>query len=164
MASGNTLLIFTPLHNEPPATNFANLTNRNGHPLLNFGATTQVAAIFRAVMPSQYVGGGVTVFLHWCAGTATSGTIGWDVAFERIGDGVQDLDAADSFATAQAVTDTTVPASSGLVDVTSCSFTHGAQMDDVAAGDFFRLRVRRNAPADSASGFAQLAAVEIRET
>ena len=40
MASGDTLLVFTPLHNEPPASNFATLDLRNLHPVLDFDPTT----------------------------------------------------------------------------------------------------------------------------
>ena len=40
MASGDTLTIFTPLHNEPPSSNPATLDIRNQHPVLDFDATT----------------------------------------------------------------------------------------------------------------------------
>ena len=72
MASGDTLLIFTPLSNEPPSVNPATLDTRNAHPVLDFDAVVPEAAVFSAVMPRHYAGGGVTVYLHWAMTTATS--------------------------------------------------------------------------------------------
>lgn len=163
MATGNTLLVFRPTDNEPPATNYATLDLRNVHPTLDFDTTTQESAIFTGVLPRNYAGGGITVYLHWAAATATTGTIGWDVAFERIGDGSQDLD-ADSFATAAVVTAATVPGTSGLVDITNVAITNGANIDSIAVGELFRLRIRRNVATDTAAGDAELLAVELKET
>ena len=86
MASGDTLLIFTPLHNEPPSSDPATLDLRNQHPVLDFDAATNESAIFSAVMPRSYAGGGLTVYIHYAMSSATSGDIDWDVAFERIGE------------------------------------------------------------------------------
>lgn len=163
MASGDTLLIFTPLHNEPPATAFATLDTRNQHPTLDFDAAANEDAIFSGVMPQHYAGGGVTVFLHYAMTSAVALTIDWDVAFERIGDDVLDID-GDSFAAVNSVDNTTVLGTSGLVDVVSVAFTDGADMDSVAVGEAFRLLVRRDAVADDAVGDAELVRVEIRET
>jgi hypothetical protein len=95
--------------------------------------------------------------------TAEALTIDWDAQFERIGDQQQDLD-ADGFAAVQSVDNTTVPGTSGLVDIVSIAFTDGAQMDSVAVGESFRLKVTRDAVSDDATGDAELVKVEIRET
>ena len=80
MASGDTLLIFTPLHNEPPATNPATLDTRNQHPVLDFDATTNEDAVFSAVMPRSYAATtGLTVYIHYAMSSATSGDVDWDV-------------------------------------------------------------------------------------
>lgn len=163
MASGETLLVLTPLSNEPPATNYATLNTRNAHPVLEFDTTTQEAAIFTAILPRNYAGGGITVYLHWMAASAITGTIGWDVAFERMSDATTDLD-ADSFATAQTVTAATVPGTTGVVEVTNVAVSNGANMDSIAVGESFRLRIRRDVANDSAAGDAQLLAVEMKET
>lgn len=163
MASGNTLLVFTPQCNEPPASNFATLDTRNQHPVLDFHPTTDESAVFSGVMPQHYAGGGVTVYLHYAMTSATSGDVDWDVAFERIGDQQQDID-SDSFATVNSVNNTTVPGTAGLVDIVSIPFTDGADMDSVAAGEGFRLKVTRDASSDTAAGDAELLFVEIRET
>lgn len=163
MATGDTLLVFTALANEPPASNFATLDLRNYHPVLDFDASTNESAVFSAVMPRHYGGGGVTVYLHYAMTSAVADTVDWDVAFERIGDQQLDID-ADSFADVNSVDNTTVPDTSGKVDVVSVAFTDGADMDSVAVGEGFRLKVTRDAASDDASGDAELLFVEIKET
>lgn len=164
MASGDTLLIFHPTSHEPPVSNFATLDARNYHPVLDFDDTTNESAVFSSVMPRNYAGTtGVTVYLHYAMLTATSGDIDWDVSFERIGDQQQDID-SDGFAAVQSVDNTTVPGTSGNVDIVSIAFTDGAQMDSIAVGESFRMKVTRDAASDTATGDANLVAIEIKET
>lgn len=164
MASGDTLAIFTPLHNEPPSSNYATLDTRNGHTVLDFDAATQETAIFKGVMPRNYGGGGITVYVHAALTSATSGTLGWDVTFERVSDSQQDID-SDGFATAQTVTAATVPGTSGHVSILNVAITAGATgTDSIAAGEGYRLRIRRDVANDTATGDAELWAVEVKET
>ncbi len=163
MASGDTLLEFLPFHNEPPSSTPALLDTRNLHTVLDFDASTNWSAVFTGVMPRNYASGGITVYIHYAMSTATSGDIDWDAAVERIGDQQQDLD-SDGFAAVQSVDNTTVPGTSGLVDIVSIAFTDGAQMDSVAVGESFRLKVTRDAASDTATGDAELVAIEIKET
>lgn len=163
MASGDTLAVFTALDAEFPASNYATLDTRNNHAVLDFDTTTGETAYFTGIMPRNYGGGGVTVYLHWAATSATSGTIGWLIAFERMGDGGTDID-ADSFASDQTVTAETVDGTSGIMDVSNVAVTNGANMDSVVAGDTFRLRVTRDVAGDSATGDAELISIEIKET
>ena len=163
MAAGNTLVVFTPLHNEPPSSNAMTFDTRNSHPVLDADATTNESAVFSSVMPRHYAGGGVTVYLHYAMSSAEADTVDWDVAFERIGDQQQDID-ADGFAAVNSVDNTTVPGTSGLVDIVSVAFTDGADMDSVAVGEGFRLKVTRDAASDDAAGDAELLFVELRET
>jgi hypothetical protein len=164
MASGNTLLVFTALANEPPATAYATLDLRNNHPVLNFDATTNESAVFRGVLPRHYGGGGITVYLHVAFASATTNEARFDVSFERIGDAQQNID-SDGFASAQSV-DVTAPATSGNVKIANIAFTNGAQIDSIAAGEMFRLKVTRDASNvnDDATGDAQLIAIELKET
>jgi hypothetical protein len=137
---------------------------RNLHPVLDADATTNESAVFSSVMPQHYAGTtGVTCYIHYSMSTATANTVDWDIAFERIGDQQLDID-ADSFAAANSVDNTTVPGTSGLVDVVSIAFTDGADMDSVAKGELFRLKITRDASSDDATGDAELHAIEIRET
>jgi hypothetical protein len=163
MASGDTLLIFRPQDNEPPASNFATLDTRNVHPVLDFDDTTNESAVFSAVMPESYAGGGVTVYLHYTMTSAEADTVDLDVSFELIGDQDLDID-GDSFAAVNSVDDTTVPGTTGLVDIVSVAFADGADMDSVTAGDGFRIKVTRDAASDDATGDLELLFVEIRET
>jgi hypothetical protein len=164
MASGDTLVIFRPQDNEPPAANYATLDLRNQHPVLDFDDSTNESGVFSAVMPQNYAGTtGVTVYIHYAMSSAVANDIDWDAAFERIGDQQLDID-GDSFAAVNSVDNTTVPGTTGLVDIVSIAFTDGVDMDSVAAGEGFRLKITRDAVSDTAAGDAELRFVEIRET
>jgi len=163
MASGDTLAIFSPRSNEPPTSNYATLDTRNTQMVLDFDTTTQETAIWSGVMPYNYAGGNLTVYVHSSMTSATSGTVGWDVTFERIGSGSQDTD-SDGFATAQTITAATVPATSGNVFIQSVTATAGSTgTDSIAAGEKFRLRLRRDVANDTAAGDAEVHAVVVRE-
>lgn len=164
MASGDTLLIFTPFHGEPPTSNFATIDERNQHPVLDFDGGTNESTVFSAVMPRSYSGTtGVTVYIHYSMSTETSNDIDWDVAFERIGDQQLDVD-SDSFAAVNSVDNTTVPGTTGFVDIVNVTFTDGADMDSVAVGELFRIKITRDAASDTSTGDAELHAVEIKDT
>lgn len=164
MASGDTLCVFVPTDNEPPTAAYATIDTRNAHPCLDFDAAGTEVAVFTAVLPRNYAGGGVTVSLRWSASSATSGNVVWNGYVERIDDESLDID-ADSFAAAQIAT-AAAPGTSGQVQYTDIAFTHGAQMDSLAVGELFRLSVQRNgvSGSDTMTGDAELLGVEIRET
>lgn len=163
MSSGDTLLIFHPHNNEPPNASYATFDTRNSHPVLDFDDSANEDAVFTGILPRSYSGNGITVYIHYAMSSATAGDVDWDVAFERIGDQQQDID-ADGFAAAQSVDNTTVPGTSGLVDIVSIDFTHGAQIDSIAVGESFRIKVTRDAVSDTAVGDAELVMVELKET
>lgn len=163
MASGDSLLIFTPQQNEPPTTNYATLDTRNSHPVLDFDTTTGESAVFKGIVPRNYAGGGITVYVHASLTSATSGTLGWLVAFERVSDSQQDID-ADGFAGNQTITAATVPGTSGNVSILNVAVTNGANMDSIAVGEGFRLKITRDVANDTAAGDAELWAVELKET
>lgn len=167
MASGDTLAIFTPQANVPPSADYATFDTRNGHLVLDFDASADESAIFLGVLPRNYAGGGITVRLFWSGTSATSGSVRWDAAIERLNDEGQDTD-SDSFAAAQSAT-ATAPSTSGQLQYTDIAFTDGAQMDSLAAGEAFRLKITRDADAsgggtDDMTGDAELHRIEIRET
>lgn len=165
MASGNTLGVWATLSNEPPASNFATLDTRNSHVVLDFDATTDEEAVFRGVMPQNYAGGGITLKIHFMATSATSGNAVWQAAFEALAS--QDAD-SDGFASFQGSGQVAVNGTSGVESIATITFTDGAQMDSVAAGGEFRLKIRRDADntsaTDDATGDLELTLVEMRET
>lgn len=163
MASGDTLLILTPHSFVLPSSNPAAYSSRNGHPCLAYDDTTNEDAIASELMPQHYGGGGLTIYIHYSMASATSGDVDWDIALERIGDQQLDID-ADSFAAVNSVDNTTVPGTSGYVDIVSITFTDGADMDSIAVGEAFRLKLTRDAASDTATGDAEVHRVEIRET
>lgn len=162
MASGDTLLIFTPQCNEFGAANFARLDTRNLHPVLDFALNE--LGLFSDVMPRHYGGGGVAIYLHYAMTSAVANDIKLETYFERIGDQQQDID-SDGFAAAQNTGDITVPGTSGNVDIITSTHTNGAQMDSIAVGEGFRLQVKRVAVAGTdAMGDLELLFIEIKET
>jgi hypothetical protein len=162
VASGDTLCAFTPANAELPASNYAQWDTRNNHLVLAFDTTTAETAYFPGTLPRSYAGGGLTVYVESAAASATTGTIGWLVAFERI-TATQDLD-SDSFASDQTITAATVSGTAGITTKSSVAVSSGANMDSLAAGESFRLRVTRDVANDTAAGDAHLVSVEIKET
>jgi len=159
--AGKFVLCFGALSNEPPATNYATMDLRNNHPVLDFDTSTQEAAIFSGEIPERYDNSsGFTVSVFAALTSATSGTLGWDVAFENLAS--QDLD-ADGFATAKTITATTVPGTSGQLLKLSVTFAH-SEIDGLTAGDPFRIRIRRDVANDNAAGDAELYKVIVRQT
>ncbi len=165
MASGDTLCVLVPLANEPPAANAATFDTRNSHPVLDFDQATNESAVFTSKLPRRYAGGGVTVYLLWAATSDTNAAhvCHWDAAFERMVQADLDLD-GDSFAAVQSDNTGNPSATSGVMTLATIIFTDGAQMDSVAAGESFRLKVTRDAASDDMTGDAELITVEIKET
>lgn len=167
MASGDTLAVFTALHNQPPTSNFATLDTRNNHPVLDFDAAADEEAMFGGFLPNNYAGGGLTVTLVWSASSATSGNTVWQVDIERHSDDDVDLD-ADSFGGLNGGGQDLAPSGSGEVSYDDVTFTDGADMDSLAANEAFRLKVRRDADSTSATddmaGDAELRKAIVKET
>lgn len=166
MAAGDTLILFTPESHVPPAAGtLMTFGVRNGHLVLEASAAAADCAVFAGIIPHNYIGTtGITALLTWAAKTAAVGTIGWDVTFERNSGASGDDITADHWQTAQPIPAVTVPAASGLLAQGSVACAAGAAgTASVAAGDAFRVRIRR-LNTDTAAGFAQLLAVELRET
>lgn len=167
MASGDTMVIFRPNDNEPPASAFMTLDTRNSVPVLDADDTTDESAVFGAVLPSNYAGGGLTVTIVWMATSATTGGVSWDASFEAHPDDAFDID-ADGFASANNSGSATTASATGEQQYTSITFTDGADMDSVAAGESFRLKITRDAngttATDDMSGDAELLRVIVKET
>lgn len=152
---------FFPLGNEPPASNYATLDTRNSHPVLDFDDTTAEAAVFSSIMSTDWTGGDLTAQLAYSMTSTSTGTVGWTLEFERIGDSQLDID-SDSFGDATTITAVDIPATSGHVDVVSAT-VQSTDMDSIAAGEMYRVRVKRNVSADNATGDAEFHWLTLKE-
>jgi hypothetical protein len=147
-ATSKPFLVFTAAHNNPPASNPATPDTRNAHPVLDFDGSTDEEAVFPGVLPTGYAGGGLTCEVFVSFTSATSGSVRFQAAIERVNASGLDVD-ADSFEAFQSAGGT-APGTSGHVIVVTIAFTAGSQMDSLAAGEMFRLKIRRDA--DGTSG------------
>lgn len=153
-----------PQQSIPPASNYSTPDFRNFHPVLDYDKATQEGTYFEDVLPRAYAGGGVTCRIAFSATTVTTGDVVWGISWERHASAGDDLD-ADSFAAERTVT-ATVNGTSGKLTYAEIAFTDGAQMDSVAAGEHFRLRLQRVAAdgADTADNDGEFWSCEVRET
>lgn len=156
-----TLMRWSAVDDQPPASNYASFFSRNAIGVLDFDASTAESAVFVGIIPEGAdFTTGITVRIIWMATSATSGNVIWTSAFEV---GTTDLD-SDSFATGKDSSADAANGTSGIVTVTSINHS-GSEIDGVAAGNFFRLKITRKAAdsSDTMSGDAELLAVEIQQ-
>ena len=151
--------IFTPMTSQPPASNFATLDTRNSIAVLDFDASTDESIFWVGIMPeAASLASGLVVRIHWTATSATSGTCRWGAQIERMNTDI-DSDSFDTAATAAG----TANGTSGVITVTEITLTN---IDSVAAGEAFRLKVYRDADGtsgtDDMTGDAELVCVELR--
>lgn len=142
------LLETSPTANESTSSNFATLGQRNLHPVAEFDGSTDEEYVITLVMPSAYLGGGIIIETWWCFTSATSGSLRVQTAIERMDTSSLDID-ADSFASFNSAGGS-APATSGQIIKVSTTHASGAEMDSLAAGELFRLKIRRDA--DGTSG------------
>lgn len=165
MASGNTLVTWGAVDAISATATFDTRAMATGAvPVLDFDPGADEYAIFGAVMPRHYAGGGLTVTIGWMATSATAGAVLWELALKSVTDDVDNL-GSKAAAAANTATPTTATAS-GEVDYATITFTDGADMDSVAAGEYFQAVLTRNADdgTDTMTGDAELVFIEIRET
>jgi hypothetical protein len=160
---GQTLGFFNMADNVAPATSFATWDTRNNRLVLVFTDSADLDAVFPGWLSRGYSGNGITLTLVTSA-VATSNNIVWEACWERIDAGGLDTD-SDSFATCKSAT-AAVNATSGVTTYTTIAFTNGAEIDNLAAGEAYRLKIRRVGTngSDNATGNAELHRVEVRET
>jgi hypothetical protein len=172
MASGNSLLHFTPQHGIPPTTLYAQhdvivgaSTPAEAIPVIAYDSSATEHMDFRGKMPAHYGGGGVTLII--CSGAATTtGGVRWEAAFRAFEDDTEDLDTTAHTYDYNGVTVSTLASVQGEVTYDNITFTDGADMDSVGAGDEFILRIKRthDDAGDTAAADAFLYGVSIAET
>ena len=158
-----TRAVFTPYSAEFPASNFPQLMLVNRRPVLAFDAATQETAYFTGIAPAGLTGT-LTAVITYMMASATSGNVEFEVAVEAVSDAdATDLDAGDSFATVNASGAVAVPGTAGYIDQVSVTLTNN---DSLAAADYFRLSVSRDADDgtnDTATGDCYVLGVELRD-
>ena len=159
MASGSIVGIIGDI--VQPGANYATFDTRTGGstpsenvPVYDFDDTT-IEYIDVYCRLNGYAGGGLTITWDWSATSATSGDVVWSAAIRRIQDDAEDVDTSQTYDYNDA-TDTAASAS-GENSRVSVTFTNGADMDSLADGEAFILRIRRNASngSDTMSGDAE---------
>lgn len=171
MASGDVLFILTPNSSSPTATVPAQLdiivgtsTPVDWFPVLAFDTTTVEYADWHGlVMPGHYGGGGLTCSIRSSAG-ATTGTLQWALALRRIADDAEDLDTTAHTYDYNVINIATLASAIGELTYDSITFTSGVDMDSVAAGESFSLRLRRDTGSDTLATDAFLHSIYITET
>lgn len=137
-------------------------TDDEKYNVVKFSNSVSDSIIFQGIMSYDYDEAGVIVDIYYAMFSATaSSTVIWDGYFERIGgDDTKNIHGASSFASAVSVT-STVPATAGLVKLTSITFTY-SDMDEIEPGDPFRFKIERDGSGDSSSGNAEFFMMNIR--
>jgi hypothetical protein len=158
-----TRFVFDALSAEYPASNAAAFTLAGRHPVLAFDAATAETAYFSGIVPVGWTGT-ITAYIYYMMASATSGKVDFTVAVEAVTPGdALDMDAGDSFDTANTITAPTVPGTAGYMNVVSCTLTNN---DSSAAGDYIRFSLVRDATDatnDTATGDAYVLKFEVRD-
>jgi hypothetical protein len=154
-----TIVVLSPKEYEAPASgNTANLSTRNGRPILNFSHDTGQSALWSSLIPyDAYLQSGLSVNAWWSA-QVTAGTVGWRVYLEKINDGA--IISLDNFVGPYDIGTSSVPAS-GRIKKTDVALTSG-NLNGLSPGDIVRIKISRNIAADDAAGTAELHKVELR--
>ncbi len=150
---------FTPLDNQPPASNFATLDTRNSIAVLDFDHVTEESAVFVGVVPDNaIVSSGISVRILWMATSETTGNCRWGVQFDKLA--AEDTDTAVFDTATEATTATSATNGTPVITTLTCT-----TVDALAAGDFFRIKIYRDASDttnDTLAADAELIAVEVR--
>lgn len=158
----NTRVILSPFAAEFPASNFPQLTLVNRRPVLAFDASTDETCYWTSIAPQGLTGTLVAIVTYIMA-SATSGKVDFEGSIEAVSDGdATNLASSDSFDTAND-NNATVPGTAGYIDQITITLTN---KDSIAAGDYFRFRLMRDADDgtnDTATGDCYVLSVEIRD-
>jgi hypothetical protein len=156
--NSKTITYFTATQNQPPSGSFATLDTRNSIAVLDFDDTAVESAIFLGIIPEGTIlTSGLAVYTTWMATSATTGNVVWRAEWM---DCNTDLN-ANSFALPVSAIGT----ANGTSGITTTTLLSTTNIDGLAAGDMFRLRISRvgsDGTNDTMSGDAELVAVEVR--
>lgn len=153
MASGQPVVLLNAI--SPPSTSFAAYTVRLGAssppeqvPCWAFDAAADEYLDFYCTL-TGYGGGGLTFTIKSMAATATTGGALIGLAIRRIQDDAEDVDVAQTYD----YNEVRVPVASASGEFTydTITFTNGADMDNLANGEDFILRMRRRGSDNTAT-------------
>jgi hypothetical protein len=156
---------FTPIDNVPQTSGFATLDTRTaGVPVLDFDPTAVEAATFTGLLPEAAVTtNGLKIRIAWTADTVTNtDAVVWGIQFQRV-DTSTDLD-TDAFSNTFTAT-AAASGTAGVPVISELTLTGTALLDSIVAGDFYRVRISRDAThtSDALTADACLVACEIRD-
>lgn len=156
-----TLLQWSALARELPASNHGDDGERGTNPIPFHGLSTGDIVHFTGVMPQQFdAGASLFVRVH-CTSTDTAGNFEIETAIDRIGTTL-DID-GESYDTAINSGDEAINGTSGVPQVISNEHTTG-DVDGLQPGELFRLKITRTTPStDDATGDLQILAVDIQQ-
>lgn len=175
MATGDTLFILNPMGGTPPATVYATLDTIATTtdvplitiPVLDFaGATANEHMDWHLVMPSHYLGGGLSFYFQYASDGTVAGTVIWEARCIALADEVDlSSDLNIDGATAASVTDTLPadPETDKLNYTAVAALTH-ALAGSPSVGQQVIIRVTRDQGTDTSTDDAQLLSVYVKET
>jgi len=146
-----------------PASNFATHDLTNNRRVVDFDASADETCYIEGYLPSSHGGGGLTVVLFFSTTDDTDANkVRWDVDFERVNTAIT----ADSFTGSPQSLSVLVNATINVRTAATIAFTEGGQMDSLAAGEEFRLEIKRVATHgdDTCTTDASLSGVAVYET
>jgi hypothetical protein len=149
----------------PPATNHADRGVLMRRPFLAFDPATVEAMISKPIqMPAAYTGTGtLKADIHYMMASATSGSVDFEISVEAVtAADALNLNSAESFDSVNA-NHQTVPGTAGYLGVLTITLTN---KDSVAAGDYMRMKLERDADDgtnDTAAGDCRVLGVFLRE-
>ena len=168
MTTGDNLMVFMAWGGSQPSVSGCSLSYiigttsiKEAFEVANFDDTTREYLDFVGVMPNYYDGGGLTCTIMFAHANNSSGPT-WEIAFRRIADDAEDLDTT-AHTYAYNTVAAGVPSAVGEVGYDDITFTDGSDMDSIAVGELFNMRVSRD-PATGGSGDASLISILVKET
>jgi len=156
-AGTKTYAYFTPLNNEPPATNFATIDTRNSIAILDFDGVTQESAIFRGLVPEGASFSSLMARIFFTSSGST-GDVVWGIEYEEMLN--YDID-TDGFETPGVTGVATVSGTTGTVIGLTLTTSN---IDGLTIGDPFRVKLYRAATnsLDTLASDAEFIGLEIR--
>lgn len=144
-----------------PATPVAETATSPPRQGLAFDGATNESVAFPFIMPEAYAGGTLTLHVEGKMASATSGDVDLDGEVEARDAGANESLTADSYDTVNSQDNNSVPGVAGDGFEIAITLTND---DNVVAGDLVRIRLTRDAAADTATGDFEVYAVDIRES